>query len=71
MLNLKNKLQFWAETQQMVPLSVGITTVAVLLSIGFVVLMLFRRYIFLLINHVLLGKDNKSNSKFNIIVLFI
>lgn len=64
-------MQFWAETQQMVPLSVGITTVAVLLSIGFVVLMLFRRYIFLLINDVLLGKDNKSNSKFNIIVLFI
>lgn len=70
MLNFK-KLQFWAETQQMVPLSVGITTVAVLISIGFVVLMLFRRYIFLLINDVLLGKDNKSNSKFNIIVLFI
>lgn len=70
MLNFK-KLQFWAETQQMVPLSVGITTVAVLLSIGFVVLMLFKRYIFLLIYHVLLGKDNKSNSKFNIIVLLI
>lgn len=55
----------------MVLLFVGIIMVVVFLSIGFVVLMFFRRYIFLFINDVLLGKDNKLNLKFNIIVLFI
>lgn len=52
-INMVNKvivniLQFWTEKQQMIPLFIGSTTVAVLLSIAFVVLMLYRRYIFCL-----------------------